>query len=268
MQTIEKEEEKKEQLITYDIKQKSKLKISKEKMNEIFYSIGFAVILMVYFYLLIIANRTIIRTRLEKDIQVFAGMIMIVGLYFTEKAYNKEKGSRGITAIECFVLSFHSLSITYIIKKYNFDFSIYLGASAYIFASYCTLKAIIIYTKGRKQLLENISDVKEIVKKEEPIKKEATKRIKNEEEPEKVQQKSKTTENKKSTNSKTTNKSKKTSAKTASKPKTTNLNETENKTKKTSSKAKTTTSKTKKTTSTTGKTKNTSKKKTSKSKEE
>ena len=153
-------------------KQKNKLKISEETSNEIFYNIMFAIVAMLYFNLLILANATMVMSRLEKDIQVFAGMIMIVGLYFTEQAYNKEKGSRGITAIECFVLSFHSLSITYIIKKYNFDFSIYLGASAYIFASYCTLKAIIIYTKGRKQLLENISDVKEIVKKEEPIKKE------------------------------------------------------------------------------------------------
>ena len=180
MQAVEKKETEK-QLITLDLKDKKTKntnKISQEIIKEIFYNILFAIVAMIYFNLLILAKAGMVMERLEKDIQVFAGFFMLTGIFFTEKAYKQDKGSRVITAIECFVLSIHSLSIQYIVKKYGFDFSIYLGASAYIFASYCTLKAIIIYTKGRKQLLNNLSDVKEIVQKEEPIKKEASKRVK------------------------------------------------------------------------------------------
>ena len=181
MQTVEKEETEK-QMIKLDFKDKKPKntnKISQEATDEIFYSILFAIVAMIYFNLLMLAKAGMIMERLEKDIQVFAGIFMLAGIFFTEKAYNQDKGARVATAIECFVLSIHSLSIQYITKKYGFDFSIYLGASAYIFASYCTLKAIIIYTKGRKQLLNNLSDVKEIVQKEEPIKKEASKKTKN-----------------------------------------------------------------------------------------
>ncbi len=180
MQTTE---EKQQQLIELKMKEKKekiKNKIPGETTKEIFYSILFAIIVMIYFNLLMLANQSMVMERLEKDIQIFAGIFMIAGIFFIEKAYNQEKWLRVITAIECFALSIHSLSILYVSKKYGFDFSIYLGASAYIFAIYCTFKAIITYTKGRKELLNNLSDIKEIVQKEEPIKKEATKKQKKE----------------------------------------------------------------------------------------
>lgn len=223
MQTVEKKETEK-QLITLDLKDKKTKntnKISQETTNEIFYNILFAIVAMIYFNLLILAKAGMAMERLEKDIQVFAGIFMLAGIFFTEKAYKQDKGTRVITAIECFVLSIHSLSIQYIVKKYGFDFSIYLGASAYIFASYCTLKAIIIYTKGRKQLLNDLSDVKEIVQKEEPIKKEASKKVKdndvvNKEITEGEKTKSKQTK-KKTTKSKTATTNKTTTNKTATK---------------------------------------------------
>ena len=43
---------------------------------------------------------------------------------------------------------------------------------------YYIIKTIIIYFKARKKYLSSLSDVKEIVKKEKPIKKEAKKRRK------------------------------------------------------------------------------------------
>ena len=69
----------------------------------------------------------------------------------------------------------------HIIKKYQYDFQIYTAASSYIFAIYYVLKSIIIYTNCKRKMLENISDIKSIVQKEEPVKKEATKRTKKEE---------------------------------------------------------------------------------------
>ncbi len=223
MQTVEKEETEKQMInLNYkDKKQKNSNKIPQEATNEIFYNILFAIVTMIYFNLLILAKAGMIMERLEKDIQIFAGIFMLAGIFFTEKAYNQEKGARVVTAIECFALSIHSLSIQYIVKKYGFDFSIYLGASAYIFASYCTLKAIIIYTKGRKQLLNNLSDVKEIVQKEEPIKKEASKKAKNNDVNEKITEEEKT-KNKQTKKKTTKTTDKKTTTKKSSSSKSTN----------------------------------------------
>ena len=81
-----------------------------------------------------------------------------------------------ITAIELIVISMYSLSILHIIRKYNFEFKLYLTASSYICAIYYVLKSIIIYTQSKRKILLEASDVKEIVKKEEPVKKEATKK--------------------------------------------------------------------------------------------
>ena len=61
---------------------------------------------------------------------------------------------------------------------FNFDFKTYSLVASYIYAIYFMLRCVIIYTKGKKEEIEKFSDIKEIVKKDEPTKKEATKRKK------------------------------------------------------------------------------------------
>ena len=98
-----------------------------------------------------------------------------------EKSYKTDSNAKIIRAIEFFTISIYTLSIMHIIKKYQYDFQIYTAASSYIFAIYYVLKSIIIYTNCKRKMLENISDIKSIVQKEEPVKKEATKKAKKEE---------------------------------------------------------------------------------------
>ena len=74
------------------------------------------------------------------------------------------------------MLSLHSLSIMHIITIYKYDFRFYLLTSSYIVSIYYVLKAIIFYTKGRREYLNSLSDISEIVKKDEPVVKEAKKR--------------------------------------------------------------------------------------------
>lgn len=64
----------------------------------------------------------------------------------------------------------------HVITLLKYEFQFYLLTSSYVIAIYYVLKAIILYTKGRKEYLEGLSDIPEIVKKEEPVKKEAKKR--------------------------------------------------------------------------------------------
>lgn len=158
------------------LKEKKKNKIPEKTLKKIFINIFFAIIVMLYFFIINIAYTGLTLDKLEEAIQLFSWIYLFVGLIFLEKAYKQDSGEKTITSIELMVVSMYSLSILHIIKKYQFDFQIYLTASSYICAIYFVLKSIIIYTRSKMEILEGISDVKEIVKKEEPIKKEATKR--------------------------------------------------------------------------------------------
>lgn len=161
-------------------KNKIPKEISQEILKKIFYNLLRAIGVMVYFVILNLAYVNIKQEKLVGDIEVFAGAFLVAGIYMMEKAYKRDSGEKAITAIELLVLALHSLSIMHIITFYKYDFRFYLLTSSYVFSIYYVFKSIVMYTKGRKEYLNSLSDISEIVKKEEPIKKEAKKRNKEE----------------------------------------------------------------------------------------
>ena len=146
-------------------------------MNTIFKNLLKAIGVMIYFIVLNFAYTRMNTDRLMNDIEVFAGIFLVVGLVMLERAYKKDSGNMALSGIELLCLSMHSLSINHVIAFYQYDFRFYLLTSSYVFAIYYVLKSIIIYTREKRQYLKNMSDISEIVK-EEPIKKEAKKRRK------------------------------------------------------------------------------------------
>lgn len=171
------EEEKVKDLEKDDKKAKKLPKeISQEILKKMFKDLLKAVGIMLYFIILNLAYSTIKQERLVGDIEIFAGAFLVVGIVFLERAYKKDSVSIALTGIEFLILSLHSLSIMHIITLFKYDFRFYLLTSSYIFSIYYVLKAILLYTKGRKAYLDSLSDISEIVKKDEPIKKEAKKR--------------------------------------------------------------------------------------------
>ena len=167
-----KENEKKKTIL----KNKTKNKLPVKTIKKIFLNIFFAIVLMVYFLIINIGYVGLTDENLEKVIELFSGIFLVAGLSKIEKAYKQDNDSKAITAIELLVISMYTLSITHIIKKYKFDFQIYITATSYVCAIYFVFKSIIIYTQSKRKILENASDIKEIVKKEKPVKKEATKK--------------------------------------------------------------------------------------------
>ena len=167
-----KENEKKKTIL----KNKTKNKLPEKTIKKIFLNIFFAIVLMVYFLIINIGYVGLTDENLEKVIEQFSGIFLVAGLSKIEKAYKQDNDSKAITAIELLVISMYTLSITHIIKKYKFDFQIYITATSYVCAIYFVFKSIIIYTQSKRKILENASDIKEIVKKEKPVKKEATKK--------------------------------------------------------------------------------------------
>lgn len=172
-----------EEIITKEKKSKNKKipkEISQEILKQIFKNLLIAIFVIAYFAILNFANATIKQERLIEDLKVFAGVFLVIGIVLLEKAYKEDEGKLAIPAIEWIIMSLHTLSIMHVINMFEYNFAIYLLTSSYIFAIYFVLKCIIIYTKGRKDYLKQFSDISEIVKKDEPIVKEATKKSKEE----------------------------------------------------------------------------------------
>ena len=145
-------------------------------MKTIFKNLVRAILVMLYFITLNFAYTRMNLERLIGDIEVFSGVFLVLGILALEKAYKEEKGSTAITAIELMALSMHSLSIMNVITMMKYDFRTYLLTSSYIIAIYYVFKAIVIYTMQKRKALKELSDISEIVKEDEPIKKEAKKR--------------------------------------------------------------------------------------------
>ena len=155
--------------------------VSQETLKKIFTCVIIAICIMAYFVVLNLAYNTMKLERLVGDIEVFSGAFLVIGIYLLEKAYKEDSGTLAVSAIESFVLSIHSLTIMHVITMLEFDFRLYLLTSSYVFAIYYIMKSIFIYTKGRRDYAKTFSDISEIVKKDEPKKKEATKKRKSQE---------------------------------------------------------------------------------------
>ncbi len=145
-------------------------------MKKILKNSVYAVCIILYFVVLGFAYTRMNIDRLSEDIKVFAGMFLVLGLISLEKAYKKDDGKTAIVGIELLVLSFHSLSIMHMTSLLKCEFIPYILASAAVIVIYYILKIIVLYTKQRREYLKDLSDISEIVKKDEPIKKEAKKR--------------------------------------------------------------------------------------------
>jgi hypothetical protein len=145
-------------------------------IKRIMHNVLIAVFVMAYFIILNMAYQVMNWDRLKNDIYVFAGAFLICGIVFIEQSYKKDNTSKMIHGIELLAMSYHTLSINYVITRFNYSFQNYLLTASYIIAIYFVFKAIVIYTRGRRAYLKEFDDISEIVKKDEPSKKEAKKR--------------------------------------------------------------------------------------------
>lgn len=211
--------------------------VNEKYLKEIYLNVLKAIIIVLYFFILNLAYENISSEHLELGIEIFTMIFLFISIYIFEKAYKKDEGNLAIQGIEILVLSTYTLTSRHITNKFNFEFKTYSLVASYIFAIYFILKCIVVYTKGRKEEAENLSDIREIVKKEEPLKKEATKKNK--------EDSTKDIQNKKSENAKkeTTTKKKTTNAKKSTNKKSTETKEKTETKKETTSKKSTTTKK-------------------------
>ncbi len=153
--------------------------IKKEKnelYKKLFKNIMIAIVISIYFIFLNLGSVNIEKDIFLTDIKVFSMIILGISIIIFEKAYRKDSGELTINAIETLVLASYTLSIIYVTNLFKFDFRYYVLTSSYIFSIYYVFKDIIIYTRENRKYLRELSDISDIVKKEEPSKKKATKK--------------------------------------------------------------------------------------------
>ena len=110
-----------------------------------------------------------------KTTKILSMIVLFVSIFIFEIAYHKDNGKIALLGIEIFIISFYTLIIWTITKKYNFTYKNYLLYGTLSIILYYILKESIMHTKEKKKYLNNLSDIHEILG-NEPLKKEAKKR--------------------------------------------------------------------------------------------
>ncbi len=147
-----------------------------KKINKnVFENILLATIIMAYFIIINIIYYKIPKENTLLVLKILSMIELTIDIVLIEIAYRKESGKIAINSIEILVLAAHTLSVAHVVEFQKIGFISYIIISASIFAIYYIVKAIWMYTKEKKQYLNSLSDIKEIVT-NTPTKKEATKK--------------------------------------------------------------------------------------------
>lgn len=147
----------------------NKKHIPKEEEDKIhkkmFENILIADILMAFLYLVSLGALNIETSVFIKDLQVFSISFIIFTIILFEISYKKENGKLAINGVESFAFSVCILSSIYVYTMHMKDFDLYISLVAYTFSIYYIIKAIIISKKMKKQYVQSLSDIEEIIKK-------------------------------------------------------------------------------------------------------
>ena len=143
--------------------------------KKVFENIIIAVAIMLYFILINFSYFRIKEEMLLNGLKIVSLIVLFLSIFLFEVAYHKDSGKLAINGIEVLFLAFYTLTIDHIVNRMNISIDVYIVYSTYVFAIYYVLKSIIIYTNEKRKYVKSLSDIHEIVSKEQ-IKKEATKR--------------------------------------------------------------------------------------------
>ena len=155
--------------------------MKKQFRKKIILNLTFGLVAILYFTVFGTQYTRLDISILDRYIDLSSLLFLFISIITMEFAYKKSDESIFLYGIEFLIISIFTLLTQYMSKMLNCSIEVYTLSGANIFAIYYILKSGILYTKLNKNELENLSDIKEIVK-DEPIKKEAKRKNKKEEE--------------------------------------------------------------------------------------
>ena len=141
-------------------------KEEEKKLNfRLFINLMLAVLIMVYFCLINLGYRNIAKDTFILDLHVFSFTILIASIVLFELSYRKDNGKLCVYGIEMLFLAIVTLLMPYIFFYSNQIVKTLCSSLSIYLSIYYVGKCMLIQRKARKEHLEKICDVKEIVKK-------------------------------------------------------------------------------------------------------
>lgn len=161
---------------------------SKEKTNilkkikqiisqNVFINLIYITLITIYFIFFNIIKKYINPDIFLIYIKITSFVFLILTILIFEKAYKDDNDAIALNGLEFLVLSIFSLLILYIPRVFKISDTTYILSGLCLFIEYYVIKNILIYTRERKEELDKLSDIKEIVK-DEPIKKDTKRKNK------------------------------------------------------------------------------------------
>lgn len=160
----------------------SKHSKEKKKINipignkDIFINMIHSIVIITYFVILNIINYNCSLNTFESYLKVSYMIFLAISIITIEISYRKSNKKLAIYGIEYIIIATYLLLLETITTSLDLNINKYIVFSSYIFPIYYTFKSIIIETRQTTKELKQLSDIKEIVKKEKPSKKVAKKR--------------------------------------------------------------------------------------------
>lgn len=146
---------------------KEKRELSKEAKDKIIGravangAIGIAICILIYTFK--IASNLLVKEAATLVYNVYSIEILVFAVILLEVAYKKDSGKWAASGMEMLVLAVFMLFSPYIYLKFNNKIMYPIIATV---AIYYIAKVIVIYFMEKKQYLNGISDIQEIIKKE------------------------------------------------------------------------------------------------------
>ena len=138
--------------------------------QKIFTNLTFALITIIYFIFFSTQYVKLDTLTLIKYINGSSMLFLGISIIMMEIAYRKNDEFIFFNGIEFLAMAIFILLTQHMAKVLNCSIQVYTLAGANLFSVYYILKSAILYTKEQQDRLNNLSDIKEIVK-DEPIKK-------------------------------------------------------------------------------------------------
>ena len=155
--------------IENEISEKTKLpgEVKEKIKKEIFTNIIVASVIILYFIFIILGSVGSIKSVRTIDLNIFSILFLGIAISIFEISYRKDDGKLAMYGIESLMVAIFTLFSPYIIFELKGTNKKYYIIASVCIAVYYILKSIIISLKIKnKYMNSNISDVKEIVKKE------------------------------------------------------------------------------------------------------
>ena len=143
-------------------------------------NLTYAIITVIYFVFISTQYSKFSGVNLNNYIHISSLFFLGISIVIMEISFKKSDELIFTNGIEFLAMAVFILLTQHMTKLFNYSIQVYTLAGANFIGIYYILKSAILYTKEQQNKLNNLSDIKEIVK-DEPIKKASKRKNKKEE---------------------------------------------------------------------------------------